>query len=379
MMNNQYHAKGEAQKKIAAYLSRLISYKTLPDNQEEVQKAFSWIKKVVEEWPLHVEERVYNGFHSLLLTTQSTQNPDLWLVAHIDVVAGPEGLFQARVEENKLIGRGSIDMKMAIAVYLYVLELLGNQLPCYNIGVMLVSDEEVGGFNGVCRLLADGYTSQLAFLPDGGYDWSFEEVAKGALHLTIKAKGRSAHASRPWEGENAIEKLIGFLCDLQESFDTLRKKSPDYHATLNVGKISGGLATNQVAKNAEATVDIRYTSIHDYEEIQNKLQKQAAVYGGITIKERIKVPHVQHDTSLPTFSSFAKIAEKYGKKISTTVSHGASDARFFAEKHIPVLVVAPKGQGHHSVHEWVDLEDLALFGQVLLEWVQEGFLNTKKP
>ena len=51
------------------------------------------------------------------------------------------------------------------------------------------------------------------------------------------------------------------------------------------------------------------------------------------------------------------------------LSHGSSDARFFMWQKIPTIVIAPKGGGHHSENEWVDLKDMAKFHLVLKEFV----------
>ena len=37
---------------------------------------------------------------------------------------------------------------------------------------------------------------------------TFLDGEKGILHLTIQAKGRAGHSSRPWQSENALEKVL---------------------------------------------------------------------------------------------------------------------------------------------------------------------------
>ena len=70
---------------------------------------------------------------------------------------------------------------------------------------MFTTDEELGGENGVGELLKHGWSAGLAVIPDGGENWQVESAAKGPLRAEIVClAGRSAHGSRPWEGENAI-------------------------------------------------------------------------------------------------------------------------------------------------------------------------------
>src|SRR5262249_3930331 len=156
---------------------------------------------------LHFKHQTFEGHPTLVITTKDTMTPDIFLVAHIDVVPAPKSLYQPRIESNKMYGRGAYDMKMAIACYILLLHELKEWLGEKNIGLMLTSDEEIGGMQGVKRLLEAGYSSKVAFLPDGGFNWNFEEEAKGVLQIKIAARGKSSHSSRPWLGENAIDSL----------------------------------------------------------------------------------------------------------------------------------------------------------------------------
>jgi succinyl-diaminopimelate desuccinylase len=130
-----------------------------------------------------------------------------------------------------------------------------------------------------------------------------------------------------------------------------------WHATINIGIFSGGAIVNQVPDKAEMSLDIRFTERHNLEDLLTKIKK--------TIKKRAKI------TKLSTgevFSSFADHPEikKYqavmkeivGKRITIEAEHGASDARHFAKMNIPIWLHYPRGGGHHSDDEWVDLESL---------------------
>jgi len=109
-------------------------------------------------------------------------------------------------------------MKFAIACYLKLLQNLREDISKYNLGVMITSDEEIGGHNGVKALLDKGYRSKVCFLPDGGREWQFERGAKGAWHLLVESYGKSSHGSRPWQAKNALSQLIDFLNILKKEF-----------------------------------------------------------------------------------------------------------------------------------------------------------------
>lgn len=51
-----------------------------------------------------------------------------------------------------------------------------------------------------------------------------------------------------------------------------------------------------------------------------------------------------------------------------TISHGSSDARYFAKANIPVLLVNPMGGAYHCENEWIDLDDLERYYAVFKQW-----------
>ena len=364
------------QEKLTKYLSALVSMETETANTRENANALRWVEQQLSHLGLHFKRRAYNGHCSLIATTKETMEPDIFLVAHIDVVPAPKELFNPRIDGQKMYGRGVYDMKMAIACYMLLLEELQDYLPQLNIGLMLTSDEETGGMNGVKRLLEAGYASRIALLPDGGFNWNFEEEAKGVLHLEIAASGKSAHSSRPDLGENAIEILMSALEEIGHYFEQQKERHGAYHPTVNIGVIQGGKSVNQVPERAAAKIDIRYPSAISKEELYADLAQLAHKDPRLSFK-RIAEGAAHHvDVRQSPFIRFQEIAKKlYGIEIGKTRSYGASDARFFGERNIPVLVIAPKGGAIHSDGEWIDLEDLTRFYNVLKLWVLENCLD----
>lgn len=90
---------------------------------------------------------------------------------NVDVVEPNEPeQFQPQIKDGKLFGRGAYDMKFAVACYLNLLLELGSKLSEYNFGIMLVSDEELGGFHGTGKLVEQGWPSEFCFLPSWHFD-----------------------------------------------------------------------------------------------------------------------------------------------------------------------------------------------------------------
>lgn len=355
-------------------LDTLIEFKTVTGNHVECERALAWIEDFARSLPVHMTRLSSNSFQSLVITTKKTKKPDIWLVAHLDVVPGSDSAFKPKVKGGKLYGRGAYDMKFALACYLKSFQDLGRQLSKYNIGIMITTDEEVGGMNGVGMLMRKGYRSNVAVLPDGGDFWRIEATAKGVYHVLLESKGTSAHGSRPWEGENAIDTLTEFIEELRGlGHFACTKKCDHAHGTMNVGYINGGAAVNQIPNYAKAGIDIRFMNGKELKAVQTLLAKLQKKYPGITVSRGSFGASVNTPLNNQYVKKFRALVEAHtGKKnLQPILSHGASDARFFAEHDIPVIVIRPDGGGHHSEVEWIDVKALQTFNNVIRDFATQ--------
>lgn len=355
-------------------LQDLIRFKTVTGNQTEVHHLFKYVKAELKGLPVFFTEFTSNKFPSLLITTHKTKTPDIWLAAHVDVVAGSPSVFVPKITAGKLWGRGAFDMKFALACYLRIFQELGKDLKSHNLGIMLTSDEEIGGMNGVKILLDKGFASKICILPDGGDFWRLEKAAKGVWHVHLESSGKSAHASRPWEGHSATEQLVQFLAAVRKEIFNYPYKpgGEDLYPTFNIGVIGGGKIINQIADHAEALIDIRFFKHSDFERIDKRLRVLGKRFPQVKITERIFADNFALDWQHPTVKLFARTVADYTDDIvkPPIIAYGSSDARFFCAKGIPAIVVRPNGGGHHSEHEWIDLKDLETFKEVIKEYIQ---------
>ncbi len=344
-------------------LEKLISFKTLTDNKEENIKALEWVSSQI---PKGYKRKIviYNNHPSLIVGEKS---PKLCLQGHIDVVPAKDDFFRAKIVGSKLYGRGAYDMKFAIACFLEVLKELDPKK--HSIGMLITSDEEMGGFYGVKKVLEDGYSPENCIIPDGGENWKAIKRAKGVLHLKIEAAGKPGHASYPWEGDSANQKLLDFLQDLRKGFTPSKKD--DFKSTINIGVLQGGVATNQIAESAFSKVDIRFTDKKEERRIKEKINQLKKKYKGVKVEEIAYGSSFLADTKSKLFVTFKDVAKKNKRNVLTQLSHSSSDARFFGEKRIPTLIVRPKGGGAHSQKEWVDVNDLEIFCKTLKDFAKK--------
>jgi acetylornithine deacetylase/succinyl-diaminopimelate desuccinylase-like protein len=350
-------------------LRKLVSFESTPQNLKEKKRGIFWILNFLKKFPLKLKYFEFSGHPSLVALTQSKE-PKIFLAAHLDVVPASSNLFNLKIKNGKIFGRGVFDMKFAIACYLKLVEELKNDLKKINLGIMITSDEETGGFFGIKKLIEKGFKSKVVFLPDGGSNWKIVKEAKGAWHLKVKFFGKSAHGSRPWEGKGANEKLIEFLKEFKKFFPKEPCKIKNHwHRTLTIGKIEGGKATNQVSDFAQAFLDIRFLNEDERKKIKTKLNELKKEFR-FKIEEIALAQSYQIDLENKYVKTFLEILkEKLKVKPNFSFSYGSSDARFFLEKKIPVILVRPEGGGHHSEKEWIKIEGLEKFYSVLKEFV----------
>lgn len=361
--------------KVEERLKQLVAFQSTTDNQKEVAALLDFVQRQLAEVPLHSKRYVSNGIESLVMTSQNTKSPKLWLVAHVDVVKASADMFTMKAEGDKLYGRGVVDDKFAVAAFIEAAVQLGSKVQDYNFGIMLTGDEETGGADGVGYLVEqEGYQSEVAFVPDGGLGWEIETQAKGALRFLLKAKGVSAHGSRPWLGENAIEKVLSAVDRIRErlAIPELTTAAQGYTRTLNLGVIKGGEAANQVPEAAEAQIDIRYVEPNETEEIRRLVNEEVQKFEQLSCQETAYITPVKTDKNEPWIQKFASILESEGITPAYMRSFGGTDARYFTEKGIPVIVSQPPGGSLHAVDEWIDRKGLEQLVTVTTKLILES-------
>ncbi|HEX5744455.1 MAG TPA: M20/M25/M40 family metallo-hydrolase [Candidatus Saccharimonadales bacterium] len=352
---------------LEAILADLVAFRTITGDHDAAMGCIGYAEAYLKSRGMKVSRHKHGGFPSLVATTRRTKEPKLLLQAHLDVVAAPDHCFKLTKKDGKFFGRGVYDMKFAAAIFLKLVDDLRDRLAGYDFGIMFTSDEEIGGQDGVKSLLDAGYGAQVCLLPDAGGPWKIETSHKGCWIGQVTAQGQAAHGSRPWEGDNAIDRLVDALRDIRKMFDGQHEDSD----TLSINRIVGGAVVNQVADKAEATLDLRFVDDDSYERTLKKIKKLAELHRvSVTTYRLIKVSRT--DAGHPLVLPYLRIAEKVrGEPLGHVRSLGISDAHFFADKGIPVILSRPNGGCAHGDDEWIDKKDLDEYYRVVKAYVEE--------
>ncbi len=347
----------------------LVNFQTTSGDHDTARAALRYVADFVAARGMYIDWFESDGFPSLVATTRPHDlTPRVLLVAHIDVVPAPPAMFSLRMTDGKYCGRGVYDMKSGLAAFMHLVDMLKDDLAAYDFGLMITSDEEVGGRNGVKYLVEQqGYRSEVCIIPDAGDNWQFETFEKGVLWIKLEATGAAAHASRPWEGEHAVHKLLAALAEIQTAFPAHTDKKG---TILSVGTIKGGETANQIADHAEAMLDIRTGSRTDHAKVIPTIQ-QICRDRGVRVAVLVDDMPCVNELKNPFIAQFKDIVvDIIGEWRGTKYSYAVTDGRFFSALDIPCVITMPPGGGWHGKDEWVSIEGCEQYCEMLRKYLE---------
>ncbi len=136
---------------------------------------------------------------------------------HVDVgdpAAWPHPPFGAEIHDERVWGRGAVDIKGPLAAQVYgVARLIGGPPPPGDVWVTSVVQEEVGGVGA--RHLAQSSPARQIVVGEPTR-LQIRRGHRGRLELVLRIFGRSVHASIPGSGVNPLYSLGRFLARLHE-------------------------------------------------------------------------------------------------------------------------------------------------------------------
>lgn len=303
--------------------------------------------------------------------------------AHYDVVpvsgAWKHGSpFNPVVEKGWIYGRGTADMKGAIASIVFALKALRatGAKPRFNVEVSFTADEETDSLLGTGWVANHGkLRADYALVGEGGEGDLICCGHNGVVWLNVRVCGRAAHGSTPEAGINALEKMSALVLALdgyKRRLATQVFRSPDGRRmcpTLNLGGVfaSGeGGKINTVPAAASFSIDRRVLPNEDVRTAERDLRaflKKAAAkipQCRITI-EKISDNHSCYTAPRhPLFAAMQQsVARVRRRPARFTVSSGFNDMHFFAQVlKLPTIGYGPSGLDYHAVDERAKIKDL---------------------
>lgn len=350
---------------LADLLIKLVSFRTTTYNPDEIENCADYIEGYLKHPNIIVKRYKKRDKISIVATFEDTKKPRIFLNAHFDVVPAPNHLFFAHRDKNRIYGRGSADCKAQVAVLMRLMKDLADEKNRPNIGIMLTSDEELGGEDGVFYLLNElGFGCDFAVVADGGEDFNIVTKHKGILDVQVRTTGKAAHSSMYWEGENAADKLLQLYPKLARLYPSLTKS--EWKTSVCLTKVQSGETLNQVPDQAMLNLNIRFTHPDEEDEIIKKIKAVGDVDVTVVTRGAMLFTDDQH----PLVQKLKSVAEKHAGSAAITYENGGTDARFFSAKEIPAVLISALGSGYHADSESVETNSLQTLYDILKEFVR---------
>lgn len=334
-------------------------------NQKDIsKKLLNDISKMMPK-DLIIKEYDFDGYGSLVIAN-ALDDFDIAFCTHIDVVPCEEYKYVSK--GDRVYGRGAIDMKGAVAACLHLFKNLDTDK---KVALFITSDEEIAGNCAKC--LVDKYPNiKLAIIPDGGKDFELIAEEKGLLQLELSIKTKSSHASQPYNGVNAITSLYDCYLKLLERYP-LPLNAADYKTSINLSKLIGGDALNQVPDYAKMYLDIRHVVGDLKENIINFIK---SINPNIEIKIVGSGIAFTTDINNHNIKEYLAACEKeLGFKPKITKTESTSDAIYFSAKNIPTVLMNPVGDYAHHPGEFVEKDSLLKLYNIYKKILKEGVIK----
>jgi acetylornithine deacetylase len=298
----------------------------------------------------------------------------LVLNAHMDTVgvAGMPDPFCARVDNGRMYGRGSYDMKGSLAACMLALADIRASRLSGDVILAAVADEEhasIGVQSVLKRIRADAAivtepTALELCIAHKGFSWH-----------EITTTGRAAHGSRPDLGIDAIAHMGRVLNGLEALQAELSSRAPHPllgHGSLHASLISGGQELSSYPETCTVEVERRtlphettQTVEAEFEVILKHLVSKDPQFQARQRTTLVRPPFSVPETAVIVETLRDQATSVLGRRPQVAGAPFWMDAAFFAGAGIPTIVIGPDGAGAHSIEEWVELDSVEKCRRIL--------------
>jgi succinyl-diaminopimelate desuccinylase len=307
-------------------------------------------------------------------------DPTLVLNGHTDVYPAGDRSgwdhdpYGAEIEDGKLYGRGSADMKLGLSLAMLTAKNLKPEIESGELDGSIIVHAPIGqetGDPGTLALIEEGYAGDYAVVLE---PTRMETVTsnKGLAWYDITVNGEPGHSARPDSGVNAIEEAHALVGRLLEYDAELRGQDhelvgPGY---ANLTQIEGGLTGNMIPEKMTLRMERRFfpnETVEEMDEEVGALLEEIAADNGLDIEwERVSS---YESTDAPVDSYPAEVFRKHsndtaGVSMEPAGRPWAADTRWFINHtDVPAITWGPGDSvqcGRYDEHFDVDEAETGL-------------------
>ena len=319
------------------------------------------------------------------VATVGEGDPTLVLNGHIDVVPAGErdqwtyDPYAGEIEDGHLYGRGSVDMKGGVAIGMLAMRTLRDAIEEGDVSGSAVLQAAIGEETaepGTLSLLEEGY--------DGDYGVVLEPTGlrtatseKGLAWYEITVAGEPSHASRPDQGDNAIQNARPVLDALAEYDERIRGRRDDLvgSAYATTTEFRAGTKENVVPESATITLDRRFIPEESVEAVDEEIDELlASVETEHGIETDWRRTRTYESAAISEDSPLSEVFRAHSERIADVDPspwgvRASTDVRNFVNDHgIEAITWGPGDMGQaHTFDEHLDLEEAYVGYEVLVE------------
>jgi succinyl-diaminopimelate desuccinylase len=394
-------------------LKNIISFRTVAPPGDCYQEIVEWLEPIFRDMgfettkmkmPAEVfaakccDSRLVGDRYNLRADLSVGAEKTLVIYAHLDVVPA-EGEwdtdpFCAVQKNGRVYGRGVSDCKGSVAALVAALKaLLSKEKPKYNLSILLTTDEEVGGYSGLCYLTDLGQVKGDLMLCMDGFSDDVGIGSNGIITWDVMVKGRSDHSGSSFLGVNAVERSIPVmerLMDLKKVVQARRSRLPasspvksvgieNLMPILNITMVNGGVKENIVPDRCVLRGDRRVIPEERMEEAMEEIERALEPLRSEGIDFELKFypgyPPMSVNPEHAWVNEVREAVERgMGFMPQLSAAQGSLDQAYATEKTgIPTCVYGVGRQLESNIHapnENVRITDLEGYTRFLIELLQ---------
>ena len=324
-----------------------------------------------------IERMPFGVVANLWATRGPADAPTFCFAGHTDVVpAGPleawhSDPFEPTLRDGLLYGRGTADMKSALAAMVTATEQFVAEAPGHSgrIAFLITSDEEGPSVDGTRRvaevLKARRERIDWCLVGEPSSESRFGDTVKigrrGSLSGRLTVHGVQGHVAYPHRADNPVHRLAPALAELcaraWDSGDAYFEPT-----TFQVSNVNAGTgAPNVIPGELKLRFNIRFSPVQTVEALQRTV---------VAILERHRVPHTIEwfVSGLPFYTPPGRLSDAVsatveditGRAPVLSTGGGTSDGRFIAPLGAQVVELGVVNATIHQVDEHVSIADLPL-------------------
>ena len=373
-------------------LIKIPSHKYIENRESEVA---DFIYNYCKENGLEVEYQQVEGLRRNVIARLKGNGTGKNLIfnGHIDTVPPYEMAFEpfcAEIKDGYLLGRGSNDMKGAVACMIAAMLNIKNKNKLLGGDIILtaaVGEEEKS--DGTEFVVKSGITADGAIVGEPA-NYGYALGHRGLEWLEIKIEGKIAHGGIPELGINAISKAAKLIRRIEdELMPKLKERQNDWMgpSVMNFGFIKGGTQPSSVADSCIIQIDRRYlpeenveSVIKEYQDIIDEIKVEDTEFKAEIIRmdsnlmeEFDHAPLIAQPDSDIAKTVYNVLKEFTNKEPNIEKRRGWTDAGVLSTYgNIPTVVTGPGDLKYsHAKDEKIPVADLINYVEIYTRIAEE--------